>query len=286
DARALALAIEALRDQAIEGRALDEPVTPPPSLPTDAPAPDVSVPEEVAVVDTAYEWPVVTESGAPQPSAAPSVPPAQPAQPVNAPAQVPSQVARHEGVLRDDGTEYPRPENKPDHNVRVEPMLYLGLYGGASNESNTLRTGITTGGGLCVIGQCVLLAVEYPLPINMNTGGDDVRYRYPTFSLSFYSRPFKFGNFTPAASIGLLSRIGHFERDMGLDESEPGLDTDLAVRGTLEGAYEIFDSVDILAEGGLDYALDRWQFGNGASPTFRGSRLAPWLQAGIRIRPR
>ena len=148
-----------------------------------------------------------------------------------------------------------------------------------------MRTGIGTGGGLCVQGQCLLLAIEYPLPISMEAGGNDVRYRYPTFSCSFYSHPLQLGRFTPAVSVGLLSRVGHFERDMGIKDYRPGLDTDLGVRGTLQGSYQLWDAVEAVAEGGLDYALDRWQFGHGDSLAFRGSRVAPWIQAGIRIRP-
>jgi hypothetical protein len=130
-----------------------------------------------------------------------------------------------------------------------------------------------------------LLAVEYPLPISLEAGGGDIRYRYPTFSCSFYSHLFTIGRFTPAVSLGLLSRIGHFERDMGLTDYETGLDTDLAMRGTVQGAFEVIDSVDIVAEAGLDYALDRFQFGNGDTLAYRGPRTSPWLQAGVRIRP-
>jgi hypothetical protein len=141
------------------------------------------------------------------------------------------------------------------------------------------------GGGLCVQGQCLRLAVEYPLPISLEAGGDDVRYRYTTFSCSFYSRPLQLGRFTPAASVGLLSRIGHFERDMGITNSSAGLDTDLGLRGTLEGAYAILESVDVVAEFGVDYALDRWTTGHGETQLRRGMRTSPWLQAAIRIRP-
>jgi hypothetical protein len=155
------------------------------------------------------------------------------------------------------------------------------VYGGASTESRALRTGVSTGGGLCVRGQCLLLGLEYPLPIALEAGANDVRYRYPTFSCTFLSQPFVFGPFTPAVSVGILSRIGHFERDMGRKDYLPGLDTDLAVRGTIEGSFEVVESIDVVAQAGVDYALDRWQYAD----TGRGSRVAPWLQAGIRVRP-
>jgi hypothetical protein len=266
--RALALAIEALRDQAIENRARRE-LEPAPPAADAVPEPEPLQAAPPTAAETVTTLPPAPVSGTvasrrPTPSSRPTL--------------------WSRGQRDDEVEAYPRLD-RGEHTLRVEPMLYLALYGGASTESNALRTGVSTGGGLCVLGQCVVLAVEYPLPINMEAGGGDVRYRYPTFSCSFYSRPIHFGRFTPAASIGLVSRIGHFERDMGVENYTRGLDTDLGVRGTLELAYEVVESIDVAVMGGLDYALDRWQFGNGDSLAPRGSRAAPWLQAGIRIRP-
>jgi hypothetical protein len=245
DPRSLALAVEALRDRAIETREYREPPS------ADLPAPP-----------TAAEVPVPEQPLPPNPYGS----------------------ARPPAGTRDEGVATSR--NEPSEGaVRVEPLLFMRLYSGASPQSKALRTGLSTGGGLCVLGQCLLLAVEYPLPIALEAGGDDVRYRYPTFSCSFYSHPLQMGRFTPAIALGLLSRVGHFERDMGIADPHHGLETDLAVRGNIEGSYEIVDSVDLLAEAGLDFALDRWHPGQGDSAPYRGPRTAPWLQAGIRVRP-
>jgi hypothetical protein len=184
------------------------------------------------------------------------------------------------GDPRDADEMLPRPD-PAERALKVKPRLYLSVYGGASAESRALRTGVGTGGGLCVRGQCLLLGLEYPLPIGMEAGANDVRYRYPTFSCTFFSQPFVLGPFAPAVSLGILSRVGHFDRDMGRKDYMPGLDTDLGMRGTIEGAFEVVESIDVVAQAGFDYALDRWQY----SDTARGSRMAPWLQAGIRIRP-
>jgi hypothetical protein len=276
DPRALALAIEALRDRAIESRERQErehmnALVPPP--------PDPTASDEALLAPESDEQPAppLTIETAPQPMAAerPSLPNRR------MPGRDETNVL--DGDPRDRGAPPRLPPS--ERALKVQPMLYLGMYGGASTESNALRTGIATGGGLCVQGQCLLLAVEYPLPISLEAGGGDIRYRYPTFSCSFYSHLFTIGRFTPAVSLGLLSRIGHFERDMGLTDYETGLDTDLAMRGTVQGAFEVIDSVDIVAEAGLDYALDRFQFGNGDTLAYRGPRTSPWLQAGVRIRP-
>jgi hypothetical protein len=253
DPRSLALAVEALRDRAIEAREHRELPTSEPPLP----AADVYDQSEPSVAH-----PQVPAVPAPVDSRRPALP------------------TRDEGV----SALWPGPEPIEDA-MRIQPRLYLRIYGGASPESKALRSGVGTGGGLCLLGQCLLLAVEYPLPVALEPGGDDVRYRYPTFSCSFYSHPLRLGRFTPAVGLGLLSRIGHFERDMGIVDYRHGLETDLAVRGNLEGAYEIIDSVDLVAEAGLDFALDRLQLGHGNSVAYRGPRTAPWLQAGIRVRP-
>jgi hypothetical protein len=251
DPRSLALAVEALRDRAIEAREHREvPGSQPP-----LPAADAHDETEPSVAQP--QVPVVAAAGD---SRRPVLP------------------------TRDEGVSAPRPE-PAEGAVRIRPRLYLQIYSGVSPESRALRTGIGTSGGLCLLGQCLLLAVEYPLPLALEPGGDDVRYRYPTFSCGFHSQPLQMGRFTPALGIGLLSRIGHFERDMGIVDYRHGLETDLAVRGNIEGAYEIVDSIDLVAEAGLDFALDRLQLGHGNSVAYRGPRAAPWLQAGIRVRP-
>jgi hypothetical protein len=250
DVRALALALEALRDRALQA--------------------------ENAV-------PSLREAAAEEPNEAPNSD-----DPLHVPQLTPATGAlvQHpgDGKPRDEGSEATTPE-PGERALHVNFTYYFSVYGGASSQSNALRTGLSTGGGVCVQGHCLALVIEYPIPLGLGSGGDDVRYRYPTFSCSFNSRPWHFGHFTPGAGVALLTRVGHFERDMGLRDPRSGLDTDLGVRGTFEGAYAILESVDIVAEAGLDYALDRWEAGYGSTIAQRGPRASPWLQAGIRIRP-
>ncbi len=184
---------------------------------------------------------------------------------------------------RDDGAGLVVPPF-PDHRLKpVQPYFFLQAYGGASAQSTGPRMGIGSGGGLCVLGYCFVLAVEYPIPFALQARAQDIRYRYTTFTSTFHARPISFGRFTPGASIGLLSRIGNFERDMGLPQNG-GLDTDLGVRGTLEAAYEVMHAVDAVGELGLDYALDRYRIGHGDVVAYRGQRETPWFQAAIRVR--
>jgi hypothetical protein len=167
----------------------------------------------------------------------------------------------------------------------VKPMFFVRAYSGASNESKGPRMGIATGGGLCVQGYCLVIGFESPLPYVLEASATDVRYRYPTITSSFYSRPWQFGIFAPAASIGFLSRVGYFSKDMGIQQNSGGLDTDLGVRGALEGSFALGGAFELTSEFGLDYALDRWQLGSGETVTSRGDRATVWAQAGIRLRP-
>jgi hypothetical protein len=185
---------------------------------------------------------------------------------------------------RDHGS-MPRPPAPGETPHEVKPLVFVRMYSGASNESNGPRMGFATGGGLCVQGYCLVIGFESPLPYILEASATDVRYRYPTITTSFYSRPWQFGFFAPAASIGFLSRLGYFRRDMGLTTADEGLDTDLGVRGALEGSFALGGSFELTSEFGLDYALDRWQLGSGVNVTQRGDRATVWAQGGIRLRP-
>jgi hypothetical protein len=164
----------------------------------------------------------------------------------------------------------------------IEPLLYLRMYGGASTASTSAMGGVGTGLGLCVRRHCLFVAGEVPV----NTGSTehlDVRYRYPTFLSGFYTRPFSFGRFTPGASVGFLTRLGHFEADMGMNNRT--LSTDLGARGGLELAYELVPGLDLMTEGGVDLTLDRHRMSTGVALRDRGDRWSPWLQGALRYRP-
>ena len=165
----------------------------------------------------------------------------------------------------------------------VDPLLYVRIYGGASTATESLASGLGAGVGLCVEGHCLFVAGEVPL---LTERGEelDVRYRYPTFISGFYSRPVTFAGFTPGASLGFLTRLGHFEADMG-GRAGGGLDTDLGARGSMELAYEVVRGLDLMSEGGVDYTIDRNHVQNGERVVARGDRWSPWAQAALRFRP-
>jgi hypothetical protein len=188
------------------------------------------------------------------------------------------------GSQRDHGSTPSRP-NGSEPVREVKPMFFVRAYSGASNASSGPRMGVGTGGGMCVQGYCLVIGFESPLPNVLEASAMDVRYRYPTITSSFYSRPWQFGIFAPAASIGFLSRVGYFRRDMGISENAGGLDTDLGVRAALEGSFALGGAFELTSELGIDYALDRWQLGSGETVMRRGDRATLWAQGGIRLRP-
>lgn len=230
DARAVALAVEALRDEA---------------------------------VDAASAAPRASEPAAP----AESVVASGPAAAVTA---------------RDTGAEAPRPTGIRRLFGDVDPLVFLRAYGGASTSSTVPMTGLGLGAGMCVQRECLVIAADFPLGV-ADGSVDDLRYRYMTFLSGFYSRPFSFGSLTPGASIGFLTRLGHFRRDMGLDDDS--LDTDLGARGALEVAWEMLADVDLMAEGGADLTIDRHQVAVADGMATRGDRWTGWLQTAIRYRP-
>lgn len=162
----------------------------------------------------------------------------------------------------------------------IELSGYGQIYAGASSFSRVLQMGAAVGGGLCAVRHCLLLNAELPLT---EGAPHDLRYRYLTFSSMFVSRPWTVDGFTPGAALGLLTRLGRFEADVGFGDS--GLQTDLAARAVLEAGYAVGKHVDVVAEAGVDLALDRLRLSDGNTDLRRGDRWIPWVQAGLRMHP-
>jgi hypothetical protein len=198
------------------------------------------------------------------------------------PRAVPAHVAApaSQAPARDDGETLP-PLPRSSLLETVKPLLYARLYGGSSTASTSPMFGLGGGLGLCVQRQCLFLAGEVPLDTGTTLAEHlDVRYRYPTFISGFYTRPFSFGPVTPGASIGFLTRLGHFNADMGYRDT--GLDTDLGARGSLELAVAVVPGLDFMGEGGIDLTLDRQTVGNADVVRKRGDLWSPWAQMALR----
>ena len=245
DARAVALAVEALRDLALE--------QPPDRVAVIAP----SRPSELDAASAPLDPETAAAPVAPQPEARGSQAP--------------------DAVRDEEGSGHLGADLLGD----VEPLAYVRAYSGASLSSPGPRMGVGTGLGLCVMRHCLVVFGEVP----MNLGPADpidTRYHYTTFGSGFYSRPFQWGSFTPGASIGFVTRVGYFEEDMGLPSHD--LQTDLGARASLELGYELVRGLDLVGEGGADLMLDQLKVRSGGQSFTRGERLSPWLQAAVRYR--
>lgn len=167
----------------------------------------------------------------------------------------------------------------------IQPLIHARSYLGGSPASTGAVLGVATDVGLCAIGYCLVIQGEFPLN-GENTSAHDVRYRYMTFGAGLHAQPLRFGRLQPAANLLLITRLGHFGRDMGMDTgSGQGLDTDLGARASLELGVELFKRFDALVETGVDLTIDGWQVSAAGSTLERGERAVPWLQAGVRYRP-
>lgn len=181
------------------------------------------------------------------------------------------------GDLDDTGL---RPVPAEDRRLgKIRPLLFVRGFTGVSNSSPGPMAGVGVGIGVCSEGNCAVISAEYPISSPTDESApDEVRYRYLTFASGFYTRPFDWGPFTPGAGIAFVTRIGSVE-------GPSTLDTDLGLRAHVEMAWRPFDAVDILAETGLDLALDQARSRNGYAVTYRGDRWTPWLQAAVRFSP-
>jgi hypothetical protein len=168
----------------------------------------------------------------------------------------------------------------------IQPLVNARSYVGVSPATTGAVLALATGVGLCAIGYCLVIQGEFPVN-GENTSASDVRYRYMTFGTGLHAQPLRFGRLRPAANLLLVTRFGHFGRDMGMPAASDGsgMDTDLAARASLELGVEVVRRVDALLESGVDLTIDGWQVSGGGSTVERGNRAVPWLQAGVRFRP-
>ena len=143
DVRSMALAVETLRDRALEAHA-----------------------RLVEAEALAAEPAAAATEQAPLTAAPPAAPSESSAWP----------------IARDQAEREPHAAYEDRRLRPVQPMFYLRAYSGASSESTAPRVGVGAGGGLCVLGHCLVLTLEYPMPIASEHGGDDIRYRYTTFT--------------------------------------------------------------------------------------------------------
>lgn len=187
------------------------------------------------------------------------------------------------GQLRDDG---PGAQGEAARGGDgIQPLVHARSYLGVTPATTGAVLALATGVGLCAIGYCLVIQGEFPVN-GANTSPHDIRYRYMTFGSGIHAQPLRFGRLLPAANLLLITRLGHFDRDMGMATSGgTALSTDLGARASLELGVELFRRFDALVESGVDFTIDGWQLSAAGRTLERGERVVPWLQAGVRYRP-
>ncbi len=182
------------------------------------------------------------------------------------------------------------PEDVPAERRRVrippiaKPTIYLRALLGFSPVRSRVLLGPGTGLGLCVNAHCAVLEGDLSLLPDVREASDGrrVSYRSVNFSVRVQLRPFDWGDFTPAATFGLITRIGNAILE-GTDAAQ--LVTNLGLRGTLEIAYRFAARFEVVLESGLDLALNRARFIRFGEVVLLEDRFTPWFSTSVRLRP-
>lgn len=166
----------------------------------------------------------------------------------------------------------------------ARPTIYLRLLLGVSPVRGNFLVGPGTGLGLCVRADCVVLEADLPLIPEVRTvAGYETRYRFVNFSVRYQVRPFHFGDFTPGASFGLVTRIG----TATLTETDTSrVATNLGLRATVEIAWRFARRFELVLEGGVDLSIDRAKFIRTTGEVLvLEDRWTPWIVTSMRLRP-
>jgi hypothetical protein len=165
----------------------------------------------------------------------------------------------------------------------AKPTVYLRLLIGYSFLRQAFLIGPGAGFGLCVRDNCAVIEGELPVLGEERLTNDDVLVRYRAVNLSarLQLRPFDWGIVQPGVSIGFLTRIGN--ASVGGDQSY--LVTDLGVRGSAELGLRIADELEVVAEGGVDFAITRARLAFATDGLYLVDPITPWVVASLRMRP-
>jgi hypothetical protein len=182
-------------------------------------------------------------------------------------------------AIEQDGEPWHAPRRLP----QAKPTLFLRFLLGWSPVQRELLIGPGAGLGLCVGPHCVVIEADLPLMRN-RTQSDfgEVRYRAVNTSMRVIGRPFRWGDFTPGFGLGLLTRIGSATLRTTHDTR---VVTNLGMRLTVEMAWAFAGPFELVAEGGLDYAVSRARFIHGGRSVYLEDRWTPWLVTSLRLRP-
>ncbi len=178
---------------------------------------------------------------------------------------------------------------------RVEPIarptIYLRALVGFSTARNTVLLGPGVGVGLCVELSCLVLEGDLPVfPEEHPSPSDDriVRYRPINLGMRLQIRPFRFDDFVPGLTVGVLTRFGSawVEEDVVAHlPPESQTVTAFGLRGSLELAWVFAEPFEIVLEVGVDFVVNPARFIRMGQVVLLEDIATLWATTSIRLRP-
>lgn len=178
---------------------------------------------------------------------------------------------------------------------RIEPIarptIYLRLLLGFSTARDTALVGPGVGVGLCIEMSCAVLEGDLPVIPEERVSPSDhriVRYRPISLGLRLQIRPWRWGDFVPAVTFGVLTRFGNAWVDPTCPDCMDGETqtvTDFGLRGTLELAWIFAEPFEIVLEGGVDFVANPARFIRGGDVVLLEDVVTVWVMTSVRLRP-
>jgi hypothetical protein len=175
------------------------------------------------------------------------------------------------------------------HEPTARPTIYLRALIGFSTARNTALIGPGVGVGLCADIACVVIEGDLPvLPDERrtNVGMERIFYRPVSLSMRGQLRPFRWGDFVPAITAGVLTRFGSAWIEP--TETSPGVSqlvTDFGVRATLEIAWIFAAPFEWVVELGVDVAVNPARFVRYGEEVLLEDIVTLWGVTSLRLRP-
>ena len=141
------------------------------------------------------------------------------------------------------------------------------------------------GVGLCIDMSCLALEGDLPLiPEERRTRADDelVRYRPISVGMRFQLRPWRWGDFVPGLTFGVLTRFGNaWIEETGASQTVAAF----GLRGTLELAWIFAAPFELVLEPGIDFVSNPAEFTRDEETVLLEDVVTVWGVLGIRLRP-
>lgn len=179
---------------------------------------------------------------------------------------------------------------------RIEPIarptIYLRLLLGFSTARDTALIGPGVGVGLCIEMSCLVLEGDLPLLPEERVDPADlriIRYRPISLGMRLQIRPWRWGDFMPGLTFGVLTRFGNAWVDSTCahpcDDSEEKTVNSFGLRGTVELAWIFAEPFEAVLEGGVDFVASPARFARNGNVVLLEDIVTVWGMISMRLRP-